>query len=69
MKTRSFTVLIYKEEDRYIAECPEVGTVENGDTIEEAVDNIREATKRHLETFPAPEVSPRYVTNIEVTYS
>ncbi len=26
MKTRSFTVIVYKEEDMYIAECPEVGT-------------------------------------------
>ncbi|ELS03631.1 Uncharacterized protein family (UPF0150) [Xenococcus sp. PCC 7305] len=30
MKTHSFTIVIYKEEDMYIAECPEVGTVAQG---------------------------------------
>ncbi len=25
MKTRSFTVILYKEDDMYIAKCPEVG--------------------------------------------
>jgi predicted RNase H-like HicB family nuclease len=37
MKTRSFTVIVYKEEDMYIAECPEVGTVDQGETIEQAI--------------------------------
>ena len=32
MKSRSFTVVIYKEDDLYIAECPEVGTVDQGET-------------------------------------
>lgn len=36
MKTRSFTVIVYKEEDTYIAECPEIGTVDQGETIEQA---------------------------------
>ena len=31
------TAIIYKEDDMYIAECPEVGTVSQGDTIEEAL--------------------------------
>ena len=30
MSTQSFTAIIYKEEDMYIAECPEVGTVDRG---------------------------------------
>ncbi|WP_257999964.1 type II toxin-antitoxin system HicB family antitoxin [Fischerella thermalis] len=38
MKARSFTVIVYKEEDMYIAECPEVGTVAQGATIEQAVE-------------------------------
>lgn len=35
MKTRSFTVLLYKEDEMYVAECPEVGTVAQGETIEQ----------------------------------
>lgn len=54
MKTRSFTVIVYKEEDIYIAEFPEVGTVDKGETIEQAVAGLREATRLYLEEFPLP---------------
>ncbi|MBW4642099.1 MAG: hypothetical protein KME23_03630 [Goleter apudmare HA4340-LM2] len=37
MKTRSFTVIVYKEDDMYIAECPEVGTIDQRETIEQAI--------------------------------
>jgi predicted RNase H-like HicB family nuclease len=37
MKSRSFTVVVYREDDVYIAECPEVGTVDRGETIEQAI--------------------------------
>jgi len=52
MKNKSFTPIIYKEEDMYIAECPEVGTVDQGETIEEAIANLKEATKLYLEECP-----------------
>lgn len=69
MNTRSFTVIVYKEDDIYIAECPEVGTVDQGETIEQAVAGLREATRLYLEEFPLSETSPRYITNIEVSYA
>ncbi|MBC6419079.1 MAG: type II toxin-antitoxin system HicB family antitoxin [Prochloron sp. SP5CPC1] len=69
MATRYFTAILHKEEDMYIAECPEVGTVDQGETIEEAIAGLREATKLYLEEFPLPETSPRFVTNIEVNYA
>ncbi|RAM53083.1 MAG: type II toxin-antitoxin system HicB family antitoxin [Hapalosiphonaceae cyanobacterium JJU2] len=69
MKTRSFTVIIYKEEGMYIAECPEVGTVDQGETIEQAVAGVKEATRLYLEEFPLPETSPKYITSIEVSYA
>ena len=69
MKTQSFTAIIYKEEDMYIAECPEVGTVDQGETIENAIANLKEATKLYLEECPLPETSPRFVTSIEVSYA
>jgi len=46
------TAVIHKEEEMYIAECPEVGTVSQGFTIEEAVANLKEATELYLEEFP-----------------
>jgi predicted RNase H-like HicB family nuclease len=69
MKTQSFTVLIYKEEDIYIAECPEVGTVDQGESIEQAIAGLKEATRLYLEEFPLPETSPRFITSIEVSYA
>ncbi len=69
MKTRSFTVIVYREDNTYIAECPEVGTVDQGETIEQAIAGLKEATRLYLEEFPLPETSPRYVTSIEVKYA
>lgn len=69
MKNRIFTVILYKEDDVYIAECPEVGTVDQGETIEQAIAGLREATRLYLEEFPLSETSPRLVTSIEVSYA
>jgi predicted RNase H-like HicB family nuclease len=69
MKTHSFTAIVYKEEDVYIAECPEVGTVDQGETIEQAIAGLKEATRLYLEEFPLLETSPRFVTSIEVSYA
>ena len=52
MAARTFTAVIHKEDSWYVAECPEVGTVSQGHTIEEAVANLKEATELYLEEFP-----------------
>ncbi len=49
MATQILSAILYKEEDLYVAECPEVGTVSQGATIEEAVNNLKEATELYLE--------------------
>jgi predicted RNase H-like HicB family nuclease len=69
MTTRTFTVIIHKEEDLYVAECLEVGTVDQGETIEEALANLKEATRLYLEECPLPETNPRFVTSLEVSYA
>jgi predicted RNase H-like HicB family nuclease len=51
MNTRSFTVIVYKEDDMYVAECPEVGTVDQGETIESAIAGLKEATRLYLEAI------------------
>jgi predicted RNase H-like HicB family nuclease len=51
MAARVFTAVLHKENDLYVAECPEVGTVSQGYTIEEAVANLKEATELYLEEF------------------
>jgi predicted RNase H-like HicB family nuclease len=52
---QTFSAVLHKEEDLYVAQCPEVGTVSQGCTIEEAVANLKEATELYLEEFPLPD--------------
>jgi predicted RNase H-like HicB family nuclease len=63
------TAVLHSEEDLYVAECPEVGTVSQGYTIEEAIANLKEATELYLEEFPMPEVSRPLLTTFEVALS
>lgn len=53
--TLILTAVLSREEDMYIAECPEVGTVSQGGTVEEAVANLKEATELYLAGFPMEE--------------
>lgn len=64
MKTLS--AVLHKEEDMYVAECPEVGTVSQGRTVEEAVANLREATELYLEEFPLGLSEKSIMTTFEV---
>ena len=54
MTARTLTAVLHKEDDLYVAECPEVGTVSQGQTIEVALVNLKEATELYLEEFPLP---------------
>jgi predicted RNase H-like HicB family nuclease len=58
MTTETFTAVIHQEDDLYVADCPEVGTVSQGHTVDEAIANLREATELHLEAFLQPEIRP-----------
>ena len=64
--TRILTAVLHKEGDLFVADCPEVGTVSQGTTIEEAVRNLQEATELYLEEFPAEETGRPLVTTFEV---
>ena len=61
------TAIIHKEEDMYVAECPEVGTVSQGKTIEEAIQNLKEATELYLEEFPLEEEEHPLFTTFEIS--
>lgn len=66
---QTFTAVIHKEEEIYVAECPEVGTVSQGKTIEEAVSNLKEATELYLDEFPLKEERKTLMTTFEVAVS
>ncbi|HEX6898948.1 MAG TPA: type II toxin-antitoxin system HicB family antitoxin [Thermoanaerobaculia bacterium] len=50
----TLTAILHREGDIYVAECPEVGTVSQGSSLEEAITNLKEATELFLEEFPPP---------------
>jgi predicted RNase H-like HicB family nuclease len=64
--TQTFTAVIHKEQDWYVADCPEVGTVSQGKTVEEAVANLKEATELYLEEFPMQEFDRPILTTFDV---
>ena len=64
--TKTFTAVIHREDEWYVAECPEVGTTSQGKTIEEAVQNLREATELYLEEFPVGDPFRPLMTTFEV---
>ena len=65
MTTRTFTAVLHKEGNLWVAECPEVGSASQGPTIEEAVGNLREATELYLEEFPLEGSGPPLLTTFE----
>ena len=64
---RTFTAVIHKEEDMYIAECPDVGTVSQGETIERSLSNLKEATELYLEDFPLEDVPHPILTTFDLS--
>ncbi len=67
MPNHTFTAVIHKEENFYVAECPETGTVSQGENIEEAVANLREATELYLEEIKYIPQGKSFVTTFEET--
>lgn len=69
MSAKTLTAIIHKEEKIYVAECPEVGTVSQGYSIEEAIENLKEATELYLEEFPPENFSKPILTTFDAKYA
>ena len=65
MQVRTLRAVKHREDDIYVAECPEIGTVSQGTTVEEAVANLREATELYLEEFPSEATERALLTTFE----
>ncbi|MFH1198288.1 MAG: type II toxin-antitoxin system HicB family antitoxin [bacterium] len=68
-RIKTFSAVITKDEEMYVAKCPEVGTVSQGNSIEEAISNLKEATELYLEEFPLREMPKSLFTTFEVALS
>ena len=64
--TRTFTAILHQEGNLYVAECSETGTASQGETIEQAIANLQEATELYLEEFPLKTTSHPILTTFEI---
>jgi predicted RNase H-like HicB family nuclease len=69
--THRLTAIIEREGDGYVALCLELDVASQGDTVEVARSNLREALELFFETASPEEISRRlsgeiYVTQLEV---
>ena len=68
---KHLTAIIEKEADGYVALCPQLDIASQGDTIDEARLNLKEALELFFETASQEEINSRlreevYVTQLEV---
>jgi predicted RNase H-like HicB family nuclease len=65
------TAIIEKEDTGYVSLCPELDIASQGDTIEGARDNLKEALELFFETASTEEIQHRlhgdvFVTQVEI---
>ncbi|MGA9363461.1 MAG: type II toxin-antitoxin system HicB family antitoxin [Bacteroidota bacterium] len=68
---RQFTAIIEREDDQYVALCPELDLESQGASVEEARRNLKEALEVFFETASQQEIRERlheevFVTRLEV---
>ncbi len=66
-EARHMTAIIEREDDGFVALCPELDIASQGATIEEARANLVEALTLFFETASPSEVSRRYQSEVFVT--
>jgi predicted RNase H-like HicB family nuclease len=74
MKQGTFTAVLEKEGEGFVALCPELDVTSQGTSVEEAVANLREAVELFLECANPMEIEDRlhhdvFVTRFEAAYA
>jgi len=69
--TRQFTAVIEREDNSYVALCPELDIASQGESVEEARANLKEAIELFFETASKKEVRERmheevFITRLEI---
>lgn len=67
MARNTYTAVIEKEGDAYVALCPELDIASQGTSIEEAKANLKEAVELFLECADPEEIRRRFHAEIFVT--
>jgi len=71
-KLQQFTAIIEREENQYVALCPELDIASQGETVEQARTNLIEALGLFFEAASPQEISERlhnevFITRLEVS--
>ncbi len=67
MQYRQFTAIIEREADGFVALCPELDVASQGDSVEEARNNLVEAIELFLESASPHEIGRRLATEFFIT--
>lgn len=68
---QNFTAIIEREDEGYVALCPELDVASQGDTVEEAKKNLQEAIELLFEHASKDEIALRlkndfFITNMQI---
>jgi predicted RNase H-like HicB family nuclease len=63
----NYTAILHKENNMYVALCPEFDVASQGTTIEDAKSNLKEAVTLFLETASEEEKKRRFQSEIYIT--
>ena len=68
---KQLTAIIEREGSGYVSLCPQLDIASQGDTIQEARENLREALELFFETASPSEIQERlhqevYITQLEI---
>ncbi len=66
-RIQQFTAIIEREGDGYVSLCPELDIASQGDSIEEAKNNLTEALQLFFEVADPSEIQHRLPTEVFVT--
>ncbi|WP_428936780.1 type II toxin-antitoxin system HicB family antitoxin [Fontivita pretiosa] len=66
MRTLQLTAVIEREDDGYVALCPEIDVASQGSTIDEARANLKEAVELFFETASDAEITSRLGSAVRV---
>lgn len=66
-KKFQFTAVIEREGNGYVSLCPELDIASQGDTVEEATTNLKEAVELFFETASSAEIQQRFHDEVFVT--
>lgn len=66
-RIQQFTAIIEREGDGYVSLCPELDIASQGDTVEQARNNLIEALELFFETASPSEVENRLKTEVFIT--